>query len=352
MFKHFTCRASFSSADRANRFPLVSIVVALGSLLSSCVVVQGCQRAPTSPPPLPEAPPLQWKMPERPTCHLTYAGIPNVAGQVENDEIIEASGVVASPTQAQVLWTHNDSGDTPRIFAMGLEGQDLAVVHIDDAPLADLEDIAAAPCPDGSGPCLWLADTGNNAMEREDMAIYVVEEPQLDSEVTERQTLTVQAKWRYAVEYPDDPINSEAFMVAPDLSAMWLIEKVDEAQSRVFEKVAPFDDSRWTQVDAFASPGVASVEGGRLITGADLHPSGTRALIRTYTGLFEYAFEAGQSPRTLSSTLGTVVTYGPVDELQGEAIGYDGEGYGIWTLSEVPDKTPNPPLHHFTCGQD
>lgn len=291
-------------------------------------------------------------MPERPTCHLTYQGLPTTTGQVANEEIVEASGIVASPSQAGILWTHNDSGDAPRIFAMGPSGEDIAEVAITDAPLADLEDIAAAPCPDGSGPCLWLADTGNNRLDRDDLAIYVVEEPTIPAEGERPLSLSTRAKWRFSVQYPDDAINSEAFMVAPDLAAMWLIEKVDGEQSRIFELAAPFDEETWRQVDSFASPGVASLQGGRMITGADLHPSGTRAIIRTYTGLFEYAFEEGQSPRQLSQTLGTVVTYGPADEPQGEAVGYDAEGYGLWTVSEVPGGAPHPPLHHFSCGED
>lgn len=291
-------------------------------------------------------------MPERPTCHLTYAGLPSSPGQVANAELVEASGIVASPSQEGILWTHNDSGDSPRIFAMGPAGEDIAVVAITDAPLYDLEDIAAAPCPDGSGPCLWLADTGNNEMNRDDLAIYVVPEPVISADGERPLALSVRAMWRFAVAYPDDPINSEAFMVAPDLTAMWLIEKIDGEQSRIFEMTAPFDEETWRQVDAFASPGVASLAGGRMITGADLHPSGTRAILRTYTGLFEYAFEEGQSPRQMSQTLGTVVTYGPADEPQGEAVAYDAEGYGLWTVSEVPGGAPHPPLHHFSCGDD
>ena len=291
-------------------------------------------------------------MPQRPTCHLQYAGIPTAAGDVENAAILEASGIVASPSQPGILWTHNDSGDVPRIFAIGPRGEDLAEVAITDAPMQDLEDIAAAPCPDGSGPCLWLADTGNNRLDRDDLAIYVVAEPTLNKDAAGRQNLSARATWRFAVEYPDDAINSEALLVAPDVTAMWLFEKVDGPVARIYERMAPFDETSWIEVDRLNSPGVAALPYGRMITGADMHPSGTRAVLRTYSGIFEYTFSEGQSPRTLSQTQAAVVTYGPTDEPQGEAIAYDEEGYGLWSLSEVPEGMPRTPLHHFSCGDD
>ena len=43
------------------------------------------------------------------------------------------------------------------------------------------------------------------------------------------------------------------------------------------------------------SPGIA-LKYGRMITGADLHPSGTRVAIRTYTGVFEYRLAPGGTP--------------------------------------------------------
>ena len=40
------------------------------------------------------------------------------AGTVTSSQITEASGICASRTHKDVLYTHNDSGDTHRIFAI------------------------------------------------------------------------------------------------------------------------------------------------------------------------------------------------------------------------------------------
>ena len=43
-------------------------------------------------------------------------------GEIENDEILEASGIASSRFNQNILWTHNDSGDENRIFAMDING--------------------------------------------------------------------------------------------------------------------------------------------------------------------------------------------------------------------------------------
>ena len=43
-------------------------------------------------------------------------------GEIESDDIQEASGIVSSLTNENVIWTHNDSGDSNRIFAMDTTG--------------------------------------------------------------------------------------------------------------------------------------------------------------------------------------------------------------------------------------
>src|SRR4051794_35074519 len=46
-----------------------------------------------------------------------------VTGAVAAPEATELSGLVASRRRAGVLWTHNDSGDRPRLFALASDGR-------------------------------------------------------------------------------------------------------------------------------------------------------------------------------------------------------------------------------------
>ena len=45
-------------------------------------------------------------------------------GLIEYDPIDEASGIAASRKNPNVLWTHNDSGDGPLLYALNIEKRD------------------------------------------------------------------------------------------------------------------------------------------------------------------------------------------------------------------------------------
>lgn len=93
-------------------------------------------------------------------------------GRLDRSAIAESSGLVASRRHPGVLWTHNDSGDSSRIFAITEHGEMIAEIAVEGAAHRDWEDIAI----DDSGR-LYLGDMGNNSNRRADLVIYVVPEP-------------------------------------------------------------------------------------------------------------------------------------------------------------------------------
>ena len=48
---------------------------------------------------------------------------PRIHGKLDSDLITESSGLVKSRTQNNVFWTHNDSGDSARLFAVDSHGK-------------------------------------------------------------------------------------------------------------------------------------------------------------------------------------------------------------------------------------
>jgi len=65
------------------------------------------------------------------------------------DELKESSGLAISRTQQGVLWSHNDSGDGPSLYAIDIAGKLLGVFHVSGAMARDWEDISTGPCPAG-----------------------------------------------------------------------------------------------------------------------------------------------------------------------------------------------------------
>ncbi len=292
--------------------------------------------------------------PDAPTAPALCEGYTLPAQQipVQQPALVETSGIVSSRAHPGVLWAHNDSGDTARVFALGEDGAALGELAL-PVPLVDAEDIALAACPGApaSTPwCLWVADTGNNARDRDDLALVAVPEPAVSPLAALGQATAAQA-WRFPVTYPDGlAIDSEALVVAGGQA--YLFEKVDGASARVFSGALPTVDGAaivLAEVATLASPGIA-ITRGRMITGADLHPLGGRVVLRVYTGIYEYRLPPGGTLTDLPAAERREVTLGPISEGQGEAVAYDARAGALWTMSEDPDGRLAQPLHRYACA--
>ena len=125
----------------------------------------------------------------------------------------EASGVAASTRHTGILWVHNDSGE-PIIFAIDTLGNERARVRI-SLPNTDWEDIAVAPCPEGS--CIYLGAIGDNLQRRQDRAVLRFPEPDLKAT-----TPIKPVKLRYRL--PNGAHDTEALFVLPD-ARIFLVTK-------------------------------------------------------------------------------------------------------------------------------
>ena len=128
-----------------------------------------------------------------------------VLGTVGSDDLVEASGLVASRVHPGILWSHNDGGDDPGVFAIANDGFDIGFHAVDVDGVTDLEDIAIGR--DGNVDVLYLADIGDNGTDRTSVRVYRFPEPSPASvaPVTEVDVL------EYV--YPDRPHNAETLLV-------------------------------------------------------------------------------------------------------------------------------------------
>ncbi len=102
------------------------------------------------------------------------------AARIEFEAIGESSGIAKSRRYPGVYWTHNDSGDRARIFAVDSAGalirpewaEDYEGLELHGAFNYDWEDLAT----DDEGNLL-IGACGNNGNARRDLAVYVVPEP-------------------------------------------------------------------------------------------------------------------------------------------------------------------------------
>lgn len=231
-----------------------------------------------------------------------------------NLRLAETSGVAVSRSQPGLLWTHNDSGDGPVIYATNLDGADLGSYAVTRADAVDWEDIAAGPCPDSNGQCLYVGDTGDNAERRASVQIYIVPEPP-PPEPRRHGRDSVRAR-RLTVRYPDRPHDVEALAVAPTGEVL-LITKGRSGGVQGFSVPASSvrADSA-TAVPIAVDFGIPADAGAaRHVTGAALSPDGSLLVIRTYVELRTYRRVGGTFALLGTCTLGFL-------EPQGEAVDF------------------------------
>src|SRR5881409_2635287 len=90
----------------------------------------------------------------------------------QSPRLIESSGVAVSHAHPGVLWSHNDSGDGPYLYATDTTGADRGRVLVSGAENEDWEAMALGPCPMRPGTCVYLADTGDNLERRTVVTVY------------------------------------------------------------------------------------------------------------------------------------------------------------------------------------
>src|SRR4051794_26215639 len=160
-------------------------------------------------------------------------------GNIQSSLVVEASGIVASRANPNVLWTHNDSGDSARVFAMTTAGANLGTYSISGAGAVDWEDIDVGPGPVAGQQYLYIGDIGDNGLSRSSVSIYRVPEPTVSDLQTPSNTIVLGAV-RLILVYPDARRNAESMFVDPATRDIYIISKENNL-NRVYR--APYPQS-------------------------------------------------------------------------------------------------------------
>lgn len=274
-----------------------------------------------------------WQQADHPSARLRKflkAERPDWARQIERTGTLppilaESSGLVVSRRQPGVLWTHNDSGDGPNLYAIDATGKLLATFTVAGAEAVDWEDMSSGPCiadlaSSGDAPaCLYLADIGDNNFRRQWLTVYVVVEPSLEASPP-----TIASRsFRY--RYPDRPENAEALAVLPD-GDVTIVSKGNRGTIGFFrlrgEAIGRAAVSGETLLAEYVGDSGIRPDGdiGRLVTSADLSPDQTTLAVRTYYEVFFFNAVKDHGVVTWRDS-GKRCFLGDV-ESQGEAIAY------------------------------
>lgn len=261
---------------------------------------------------------------------------------LSDTRINESSGLVASRRNANVFWTHNDSGDGPYLFAIDRAGNTLARFTLPNATNVDWEDIAIGPGANGK-LALYVGDIGDNNHNRTDTCLYRIPEPKVDTSQTLQEAQTA-APEKFPYRYPDGSHDCETLLVHPKTGEVFLVTKEASGQSSVYAFPLPLKPNEVVTLKKVAKQTFVSTlltgrlaDGERMATGGDISPNGKHLLIRTYLWAYEWDIAPKQP-------LAEIFSRKPRQYLlpltkQGEAICYRADGLA-WLITSEGVHTP------------
>ncbi len=251
---------------------------------------------------------------------------------VRADSLEELSGLAVSRRDPAVLWAIEDSGNEASVHALDRTGRRLGEVRLNDTQNVDFEDLALGPCP--TGDCLFVADIGDNAEARTDLAILRLPEPAaVDGHATVE---------RFAFRYPDGPQDAEALVVDPEGRPVILTKRRD-GTTRLYR--VPLVATGTAVAERIGALDVFDLADGLVsaVTAADLSADGTALYVRTYGSGFVFRLPT----RDLAATDRAIRILLPVAvEPQGEALAFDPATGGALQVSEGT----NAPIYVIDCA--
>jgi hypothetical protein len=222
---------------------------------------------------------------------------PGPVGTISSKALDEASGLATSRRNRGVLWSHNDSGGTPELFAITQGGSLLSTYVLEDAKLNDWEDIAIGPGPKADRCYLYVGDIGANNEKRDHIVVYRAEEPKVRLGQKDKKR-DIKKTVSFRLRYPDRRSRDcETLMVDPATSDLYLVTKTLLGNPEVYVATAPLDEHKTNVLERVMELDLKSFMGaaGGLVTAGDIAADGSAILIRTYMDAYYWPRAPGQS---------------------------------------------------------
>lgn len=267
-----------------------------------------------------------------PICHVSMPPVPMATS------VRETSGLAVSVRHPDALWTHNDSGHAPDLFAIGPDGRSLGTVRLQNVQPVDWEDLDVGPCPDdSSSACLYIADIGDNLEARSTVSIHVVPEPSFDAR-------TVPPPRSYLMRYPDGPRDAEGLFVTGD-GTVYVVSKGGAGDAALYRYPPPLTAGSVRTLERVRVLLPGPIPLFDRITAATTTPDGRWVAVRSPRMLYIYA---AASLVTGDHANPITVDLSSLGELQGEGLAMSNDGI-VWLSSEAVRPVSGPTLTELAC---
>lgn len=237
----------------------------------------------------------------------------------------ENSAAAASFAHPGVVFTINDSGHDPELFAFDTTGADRGRWRIEGAVNRDWEALAVGRCAPGRDEwCVYIGDVGDNALRRPLVTIYRVTEP-APLAAGERGTLRAEV---LIARYPDGAHNVEGMVVAPDGTVQLVTKELRRSGRRAPATTLVYELPPRAWGGATPAEGVlvdslpmrADAVRRTAVTDAAMSPHGTLLIVRTAERILAYPVDSATA-RRLPGRAPAACDVASLNEEQGEGVG-------------------------------
>lgn len=266
-------------------------------------------------------------------------------GIIENEQLDEGSGLIASRKNPGYFWAHNDSGDSNRLFFFDSNGKGKKEFNLLNAVNRDWEDIGIVTESDGSAT-IYLADFGDNNLLYPSYAIYWFKEPTVSLSGPEKNDISQVKKIEFTL--PEGPRDMECLMIDQTTKDIYIISKRENLKRLYKISAANVKDgvkvtAEFVSELGFSNPfsSAQSVKELFYITAGDITSDNQEIIIRNYGYIYYWKMKTGESiPDALARQAKVVPSqskYSSTDGLgepQGEGLAFASDGSGYYTISE------------------
>ena len=279
-----------------------------------------------------------------------------VSGRLQNAEIDEASGLAASRRDPDILWVINDDGPAV-LYAIDTRGAARGVTRVSKAHNRDWEDLASFSLQET--PYLLIADIGDNEAKRDNLTLYVIEEPDLENG-------NAKIAWQFDFRYPDGPRDAESIAVDAANERILVMSKRDIPAVLYELPLRPANDEtvvarRIGLMSSLPQPRRQDVVNAPILynwfwqpSGMDIKADGSAAIVVTYDALYYYPRAAGQKWRVALSQPPYGLGLGKTKNVEAIAFSNDGDAAFVTAeqrhapLLRVDLSTPQQPAPEVT----
>lgn len=251
------------------------------------------------------------------------------SGILTSNQMQEASGLVASINNPDMFWSHNDSGNDPKIFLIDKTGKLVCTVHLPDIQNRDWEDITIGAGPEKNKSYLYIGDIGDNKSIHDYKFIYRLEEPVIDKSTADT---TLRKVDEIKFKLSDGARDTESLMIDPQSNDLYIFSK-REANVNLYKVSQPFSTD-----GSMTAERVLERLPFTMIVAADISPDGSEILAKNYDHIYYWKRQVGEKLEDAIARPAEELVYKA--EPQGEAVAFDRAGNGFYTLSEQKKKVP------------